>query len=371
MLPEDFEWLRFPDERLATCDDCYQVRLGEFTAGCQCCTYYPEIPNFMLGMALRDPMSREHVVELVNAGHGLPIGLVPTPSTMVRAVRAYSLDRFGQERDMVCPFMDPKTTHCRVYGHRNSVCSTFFCSHDHGDAGGEFWGKVQDLVGRVEGALAQWTLDQMSFDCSTYLDRLNHWAPRLAEVEHDGRWSAATREAIWGNWAGREVEFYEACADRVDGYDGSLFQAAADQAYREPTAYLRAVNEQVPAEHADAAPPVAGEDAQWPEVEDLWYALDLNHRRLWALPIGEGQVRLATGVQITPAPLPVLGLPAIVVSWAEETMNVTEAERDVLELFSTPRSVDERLFNTPQVQALPDPRGSLAEWLRRGVLVLS
>src|ERR1700759_1770543 len=39
-------------ERRATCVNCEMVRQGEFHAGLKCCTYYPDLTNFMAGAIL-------------------------------------------------------------------------------------------------------------------------------------------------------------------------------------------------------------------------------------------------------------------------------------------------------------------------------
>ena len=57
MLPEDFQWIQLPDERLTKCDNCPKVAIGEFACGFKCCTYFPEIPNFILGLAPPSPYS--------------------------------------------------------------------------------------------------------------------------------------------------------------------------------------------------------------------------------------------------------------------------------------------------------------------------
>ena len=123
LLPEDFQWMRPPRERRATCDDCYRVALEEYHPDTQCCTYYPQLSNFAVGLALRDPACAEPVRAQIPIG-GLPLELVGAPERYRKSIATYSRDRFGKDVTAICPYLDRETHGCRMYPYRNSVCAT-------------------------------------------------------------------------------------------------------------------------------------------------------------------------------------------------------------------------------------------------------
>ncbi|MEO0812382.1 MAG: hypothetical protein AAFY60_05920, partial [Myxococcota bacterium] len=299
ILPEDAQWLRPPAEASATCANCRMVRREEYRADCQCCTYYPEVPNFLLGMALEAPASRSLVERLIAEGHGLPTGFVPSPQTYTRAVIAYSKDNFGKDPDILCPFMDRETQDCGIYRYRNAVCSTFFCDHEHSESGERYWVGVQELVGHTEIALSQWLMDQLGFPAVAYVARLNSLAAEVDTLSgEDGSWSEPARRELWGDWFGREAEFYRSCAALVNTHRSSLFEEAGTQAVHLPLIYERAVRESIP-DDAKASAPLIPESTGKPLLlDDLWYKLQLLERQLWQLPFNEGLFLLAPDVVV-------------------------------------------------------------------------
>jgi Fe-S-cluster containining protein len=378
LLPEDALWLELPEERCATCDDCPEVARGVFRADCQCCTYFPQIPNFMLGLALRDPNARAPVAELIAAGHATPQGLLATPRRFLGAVQMEAAETFGNDPAQNCPFLEPETRGCQIYAYRNSVCSTFFCDHDHGDEGAGVWSRLQGLMGRIEIGLSHWAMTEVGFDSRDYLARLDGLAGDIEAVsDADGAWSLRAREALWGTWLGREIAFFEACADRVLRDRERLFEIAKAEPYREALRFERAVREWLPEAIRDEAPEVSDEGVEPPSIHDLTYKLDLAVRHLWELPFHEGRVSLAAGVALAAEPeAGGLVLASRVgrhrLTWpageAEPALYVTPAEARLLGLFRTPQVFGEALFERPEIEALEDARAFLAQCLRRGVL---
>ena len=363
ILPEEFLWARAPDERLATCASCYKVARGEFRADCQCCTYFPQIPSFMLGLALADPRSQKRVERIIREGHTLPLGMQASPAKLRVAVEAYADDRFGNEPAMVCPFVEAGTFDCAVYPYRNSICSTYFCAYDHGDAGEAYWYKAQTLVGHTEVALSQWALDQVGLDAARVLERMDAWAERVpATIDTTtGGWSAEFRRDLFGEWLGRERELFGACAELLTA-DG-LFEAACAQPFLEPLAFDRAVRAWMPEDIRESAPEVADEPGLTTPIATLWYEMQLTTKRLWALPFNEGRVALAAGTRVEPSG------EAFAIANLEPPRPLTRAQERALHLFAEPRVLGEKLLARPELEALGDTRGFLAECMRRGVLV--
>jgi len=395
LFPEEFEWLRLPAERHATCDDCYKVKLGEYRDDCRCCTYFPEVTNYMLGLALKSD-SRDAVLPLVQQRLVVPFGLVTTPLRYHQTITAYAGERFGQEKWMVCPFVEPSTFHCGIYPFRNSVCSTFFCSNDHGKAGSNFWGRAQDLVGLVETALAQWCMDEVGLPHENYCSQLDAFStdvPSMTEPETLA-WSEHVHAALWGDWCGKEVEFLEACAELVMERRGDLYEIARLQPGRDALVYEENVRQLIPDEQLHEAPELADENTEHRPIGSSWYKLQLAERQLWELPFQEGPVVLSDAVEIidnprddkwceaSPEPFMVRSHSPKDAKDSQDPKDPKDAkdskpkirelfgaaEIDLLRVFEQPRVFGEELFERAELDRVGDARSFLARCLRLGIL---
>lgn len=375
LLPEEMSWHALPQERLANCAHCYWVRLGRCRDDCRCCTYFPQLPNFLIGLALKDPSSRSSMQTLLESQPPLPLGLLATPGQTRDAVAMQAEDRFGEDPTQVCPFFG-NHGRCAIHAHRNSICATFFCAHDHGTTGTDVWQALQALVGYAETVLGQWAMDEVGISSRGALARLDTLADdidALYDAQDDRRWSVRLRETLWGDWWGREQAFFEACADAVMAHRDELYAIAAERSLLEARRYDHAVSAWLPAPLRAAAPaPSTGEAIPLPE---LWYRLQLKLRQLAALPFGEGTVLLAPGMVFA------INTRAGRFAAAHDQTHRLRGpdgtpllfcdahEVRALELFATPQVLGEDLFARPEIEALGDPRRRLAEWMRRGLLV--
>ena len=380
MLPEDAAWLKLPAERWATCASCHKVALGEFRSDCQCCTYFPQIPNFMLGLALADDVAGPAVREVIAAGHATPQGLLASPVAFRGAVEMEARESFGNDSARQCFFFEPDTRNCRVYAYRNSVCSTFFCDNDHGDDGAAAWARLQGLMGRIEIGLSHWAMGEVGLAAADYLARLDALAEDVAKASSaEGSWSTTALDALWGEWRGREEAFFVACAEAVTRRRDDLFVIAKDQPYREALRFERAVRDWIPEDIRDEVPEISDDDVEPPSIHDLYYKLDLALRHLWALPFQDGTVQLAPGIAIAADPesgklalASRVGHYALTVPRDDDeplTVWITPPERRLLAIFARGRAFDESLFERPELDALEDARGFLASCLRQGILV--
>ncbi len=371
-LPEEMQWMKLPKERWATCDDCFRAAMGDCREDCRCCTYFPQLPGFAVGLALKDASARPRMLQLVQAGHTLPQGLWATPQRVGAAAQAQADDHFGQRPEMICPFLDSTTLNCHIYPYRNSVCSTFFCENDHGEAGADAWGNVQILVGRVETALGQWAMQQAGLDCEAYLHRLDELAGDLGSWAAAEAWPESARRHLWRDWYGREVEFFELCAEQVMTHRTRLFEIACSQPLLEARLFEEAVRQGIP-EPARSEVPATSEGEPAP-VEAIWYRIQLDHRNLWHLPFNDGEFVLGSKVEFHrnkggDRRAQLCGTEPWVVGLGDERIFIGEAEAKVLRLFESPRSFGEALMQAPEVEALDDARAFLAQCLRRDILV--
>lgn len=193
-----------PPEPRATCASCAmcvppeieaaaeRAGLESFRPDVKCCSYHPDLPNFLAGRILADPdpalaRGRAAIEARLRAREGAtPLG-IRRPAHHALVSRAHP-DAFGQSRALICPyFVDEGGGLCGIWRHREGVCATFFCKHTRGATGQRFWAALRELLKAVELALAGFCLGE------------------LGAGEED-----------WAGWEGREADFYRACAALVD-----------------------------------------------------------------------------------------------------------------------------------------------------------
>jgi hypothetical protein len=199
-------------------------RADFFNPHTKCCTYLPELPNFLVGRILAEPDAlavpgRASVEARLTAGAEVtPLGLGRRRPYM--ALYAKTVGGFGHAGSMVCPhYLDEQGGLCGVWKHRNAVCSTWFCKHVRGQVGQRLWRSVQRLLMALERGLALHCLEALEVGADA-VELLLPMHPTAAELpleahELDGRADPKRYHALWGRWAGREREFYLACADRI------------------------------------------------------------------------------------------------------------------------------------------------------------
>lgn len=223
-----------PGEAKATCENCAMCnKTGSpgaqsyyFNPKTKCCTYLPELPNFLVGriLAETDPgavLARDKLLERINKGTAIsPFGVVkPAPYEMLYN---QATNFFGKSETMLCPYYIEEGGLCGVWRHRNSICATWFCKHNRGATGFLFWKTVQKLLTLAERTLAVW--------CILQLEPGQAAMKRLFPLDFQGR-SASALDANqlddikdeddyrrkWGKWYGRETDFYLICGELVSG----------------------------------------------------------------------------------------------------------------------------------------------------------
>jgi len=371
ILPPGALALRPPEERRATCGDCPRVATAGYRPDYRCCTYFPRVPNFLLGLALDTRLGAEALREVRTTPFLLPEGFTPSPRQWADFLEDVGLGEYGKSTRVLCPFLAPKSGLCQIYAFRNAACSTFFCHHDHGRRGERFWEALQTLVTQVEMALAQWTLSQVGFDFDAYIRRLNSLAPHIREVfdSRTGAWTEAARRVAWGDHHGRELEIYHACAQLVRTRQDELWQLANTVELVEAARFENAALQLVAPEHQDQI-----EDDYDPELEpirpaELWRTVQRQHRNLWRLP-GKA-VKLAPEVTLAATP----ERDALILSYrggrsaarTSEPISVREAE--ALGLFRRKARLTPAFLQRVELASGRNPAQFVAEWLGKQVLL--
>lgn len=213
----------------STCDDCAMLPAEGATAPdaysfnpkTRCCTYLPELANFLVGRALADdadthPHGRRSLLDRIAAGAGVsPLGLFQHEN--YRMVYGNTVTGFGRSEALLCPHYVTDTNRCGIWSIREATCTTWFCKHDRGVVAKNFWNRYKQLLGVIEQALARHcflalepSAEQLSGLAPLVSSREHREGLSAAEIEHGYDPSAYAR--LWGHWAGREAEYYRECA---------------------------------------------------------------------------------------------------------------------------------------------------------------
>jgi hypothetical protein len=233
-----------PEETAATCSNCAMCSKDGapasgpgffFNPETKCCTYIPELANFLVGRILSDDdpvfaSGRVTVEARLRAGFAVtPLGMAMPPA-FKHLYSTTAHKAFGINRDMRCPhYLADEGGRCGVWKHRSAICATWYCKHLRGAVGAKFWKSLQQLLLAVEQSLARWCVLELDvgvkalgvlFPTKTPPDPALQPASQptsqpegpALEVEVDRRAYASA----WGNWMGREQEFYCEAARLVD-----------------------------------------------------------------------------------------------------------------------------------------------------------
>jgi hypothetical protein len=227
------KWLSeiIPDEikgeKHATCDNCAMSSGSNAQANktidfynplTKCCTYLPELPNFLAGRILldSDPASafgKQGVEARIEAKEAItPFGVGKTD----KFTKQYKDNpkEFGQNLELRCPHYIEDGGLCGIWRNRNSVCITWFCKNERGQVSRDFWKVMHEFLNVLEIALTHWCVLQLDpgTDSLAYLFPLSYdsFFPPKSTIE------PKVYQQAWGKWLGREKEFYIECARLVE-----------------------------------------------------------------------------------------------------------------------------------------------------------
>jgi hypothetical protein len=134
---------------------------------------------------------------------------------------------FGRSQAMRCPYFIEDGGRCGVWRNRESTCATWFCKHDRGRIGLAFWREgLHRLLRVIEVDLARWCVLEigLSDEALRHLSEGEAWTqvigPLNAEAV-DHRVDEVRYARIWGEWRGREIDFFLRCAQLVNNLSWS------------------------------------------------------------------------------------------------------------------------------------------------------
>lgn len=239
-LHEPFD-LHTPPTTLSTCHHCAMVcpsnqdqlqtetvAQGYFSPDVKCCSFFPRIPNYLLGalFANQDPAfdeGRERVKKIINSHIGV------TPGWLGGSKKYYLLffsayeKSFGRSTTLRCPFFLNDSGLCSIWKFRETDCSTFFCKHDRGAESTHFWRTFENAMAVIETILANYAGKQVFPEMAHEVKRLGT-QPQLDTYELEDK--APPKELYdnwWGEWSGREVAFYVKCYEVIQNLTQDTF----------------------------------------------------------------------------------------------------------------------------------------------------
>ena len=220
-----------PSEPKATCGDCVMCagveRSGSYVAfspDVKCCSYVPHLANFLVGRSLLG-QGRETITARIGRKAGVtPLGLGLSYADIRRLVGEQS--HFGRVSAAVCPHFVAETNGCAIWQTRNAVCSTWFCKHERGAVSQRFWHAVRDLMIAAEERISHLCLTRCGLPDEQVSAILGHRAAvretiacantgdSAPETEPDDE-STDWYARMWGDWAGREEDWFLRSAEWV------------------------------------------------------------------------------------------------------------------------------------------------------------
>lgn len=209
-----------PRETKSTCSDCAMcsppgqpAREGAFDPQVKCCSYHPDIPNYLVGGVLGDADARaDRMRTAIARGTGVtPLGLgQPAP---YRAVYEQAAGAFGRAHALRCPwYVDEHGGRCGIWRHRPSVCATYFCKFERGAVSHAFWTALRNLLVELEYEVSMWCALQLDAAHSLGTSR-SRAQQGISLADLDGDNDARARQLRWGAWFGREEEYFLRCAE--------------------------------------------------------------------------------------------------------------------------------------------------------------
>ena len=175
------------------------VALKPFNEKTKCCTYIPNIPNYLVGNILSEDnilaqTGKERITNTIDKRIDVtPKGIAP-PKIFGLLYDKFKKNGFGHSDKFVCPYYESESGNCTVWKYRTSDCSTYFCKYISNEKGKEFWQHLLRYLKHTEQSLIDYVLLKFNFE-NTILFGISE---ELSVEEIDGK--AISEEDYRRNW---------------------------------------------------------------------------------------------------------------------------------------------------------------------------
>ena len=203
----------------------------QFSKETKCCTYYPNLPNYLVGALLskNDPglkKGQELVHEIIHSRLGIvPLGVRRTRKYELLTKQA--LNAFGKSRIMVCPFFEQDEGLCTIRPIWNATCNTWFCKYNTGHDGQRFWIALRRYLSRMEKVLSQYVAYKMGFEARDIILPKTDTEPWTEKDLDDQPPDITNYKEQWKRWVGREEDFYKESYGLIIGLSRDDFDRIA------------------------------------------------------------------------------------------------------------------------------------------------
>lgn len=213
-------------ETRATCANCSMCDHGEsspvamefFNPDTKCCTFWPTLPNYLVGAILSDTSpemaeGKRRLEQIIAKRVGVTPWRVDRPKKMSLLMNGQP-EAFGRARSLLCPFYDASNPAgaCTIWRHREVVCLTYHCKYSGGMRGYEYWRALKAYLQHAQSSLAQAAAREVASDVSEPQGK--ETVLSLEDME-DLPPKGSDYTSWWKSWVGREVEFYKKCHEWV------------------------------------------------------------------------------------------------------------------------------------------------------------
>jgi len=223
-----------PVEEKATCSACAMCEANNplpvesvdgvnrfFRPDTKCCTYHPRLPNYLVGAILADEdpamaEGRRRIQEKISRGVAMNPQWIKAPA-LYNLLYSNARQAFGRTEALRCPYYKAEGGLCTIWRYREAVCSTYYCKYVAGADGRKFWMTLKTWLTLAEIQLSRYAVLQLLPDYVLLgKDKADNASTPLSVEDLDDRRLPDKEYAqLWGQWAGREAEFYRACFESV------------------------------------------------------------------------------------------------------------------------------------------------------------
>ncbi|MBI1926266.1 hypothetical protein HYR99_18710 [Candidatus Poribacteria bacterium] len=220
-FPVSFKFT-IPKETAATCENCAMCQKpGQdlpsghyFLPDTKCCTYHPVLRNYLVGALLNNTQpafeeGRRRIREKINNRIGVtPHGVRPPAKYSLLYEKSRSLT-FGKSQSLLCPYYEKEGGTCTVWPFREATCMTYYCKSVAGKEGHLFWATLKKYLSTVETTLGEYALYKMGWDAEKIITSISSEPSLTVEDLEDQPPSDKNYRDLWGDWVGREEDFYQ------------------------------------------------------------------------------------------------------------------------------------------------------------------